>query len=128
MSAIIKWSNITVLWLSKGLNESSNPQKTPHSLPERVRYRVSVVVILEETDGDITELHYIWYLVDINDKTDYWKHCKHLSDHYKHINNNKIGLTKQVALKHIVCKYDSSQAEEDWEFTQEIHYCLHFHV
>ena len=42
--------------------------------------------------------------------------------------NTLFAITKIPDLTTSVCKCDSGQAEEDWEFTQEIHYWLHFHV
>ena len=47
-------------WLRHYINLSLNSQKTPHILPIRASYRVSIVSILEKTDHVITAPHCIY--------------------------------------------------------------------
>ena len=47
-------------WLRHYINLSLNSQKTPHILPIRASYRMSIVSILEKTDHVITAPHCIY--------------------------------------------------------------------
>ena len=53
----MKVSHTTPRWLWLNINQTLNSQKTPHNLPSRASYGVSLVSILEETDGVITSPH-----------------------------------------------------------------------
>ena len=46
-------------WLRQNVNETLNPQKTPHTLPLRVSYGVSLVLKLDKIDCIIMAPHCI---------------------------------------------------------------------
>ena len=53
----------SLLWLSQNINESLNPQKTPHISPYRANYGVSFVMILVKIDHVITTPHYSFFVI-----------------------------------------------------------------